>query len=406
MSGTARVIPRRAYWVIAHAVIVLSFSRHLIAPLIDRGDLAATDFTVFYTGWSLVLTDPGHTYDVEAQRRTQAAIMQDRHFEGGVMTFYYPPHAAVALALFAALGFENAFRLWTALQIACALLLVRWLLELLGPRERLDRWVAATAVLAFLPLLYALQIGQISIAMTLALVGFWRAFARARDAQAGLGLLALTVKPQLWPVPLLLLLATRRLRPVAWLALAGMPLVLAACLVLGPRAWLDYPAAARRLEGFVAGGGHDHMLNLRGCLTRLVGVGHPGAVLAISAAVLVLASVAVYQLLRHRARVGAVPAVAFAASLALELPVNLHLHLQDALAWVVPLVIFAAYLRGREATRFEVFALAWPLVFVLTAAVETATGRLLVVPPPLVLAMILATWMLRRLRHDESRGLP
>jgi hypothetical protein len=406
--------PRRVYWVIAHAVIVLAFARYVIAPLVDRRELAATDFTVFYTGWSLVLTEPAHTYDVEAQRRAQAEIMRDRHFAGGVMTFYYPPHVAVALAPLALLGFENAFRAWIALQLACAFLLIRWLQELAGVRDRLargrlgrqrlDQWVLATAVLAFLPLLYALQIGQFSIAMTLALVGFWRAFADGRDARAGLWLLVLTVKPQLLPVPLLLMLASRRPRILGWLCLWGAPPALAASLVLGPRVWLDYPAYARRLEGFVAGGSHDHMLNLRGLLTRLAGPGHDAPIFAASALAFAVACLAVYVLFRRAARRGPIVAGVFGAGLALELPVNLHLHLQDALVWVVPLAIASAEPRadGGAARGFQLFALSWPLVFVLTSAVETATGRLLPVPPPLVLAAILAAWTVREVGRAGS----
>src|SRR5207248_73200 len=142
--------------------------------------------------------------------------------------------------------------------------------------------VLATAVLAFLPLLYSLQIGQFSISMCLALVGFWRAFARGRDGRAALWLLVLTVKPQLLPVPLLLVLASRRPRILGWLCLWGAPFALVTSFVLGPRVWLDYPAHARRLEGFVAGGSHDHMLNLRGLLTRLAGPGHDGSILVVS----------------------------------------------------------------------------------------------------------------------------
>jgi hypothetical protein len=389
-----------------HAAIVLAFARYLVAPLVDRHELAATDFTVFYTGWSLVLTDPAHTYDVEAQRRAQAAIMRDRHFEGGVMTFYYPPHVAVALAPFAALGFESAFRLWTALALAGVALLIRWLWALAGLEGRLDRWVLATAVVAFLPLLYALQIGQLySIAVTVALVGFWCSFSRGHDGRAALWLLALTVKPQLLPVPLLLVLATRRFRIAGWLALAATPFVLVASVVLGPRVWLDYPAAARHLEGFVAGGSHDHMLNLRGLLTRLFGLGYDEPIFVASVVAFVAVCVGVYLLMRREARLrrGPLPAAVFAAALALALPVNLHLHLQDALVWVVPLAILSAPGADEAATtRLRVFALSWPLVYVLTFAAETALGRLLPVPPPLVLGVVLAVWSVRALPPTRS----
>jgi hypothetical protein len=399
---------RRVYWVLVHTAIVLAFARYLIAPLVDRTQAVATDFTVFYTGWSLVLADPARTYDVEAQRRVQADIMQDRHFEGGVMTFYYPPHVAVALSPFAALGFETAFRLWALLQLALLALLLRWLWVLAAADDRVDRAVLATAVVAFLPVLYTLQIGQFSIIVAVALVGFWRAFDRGQDARAGLWLLALTIKPQLLPVPLLLLLASRRLRPLAWSCLWAAPLVALATLVMGPRVWLAYPAAARRLEQYVAGGSHDYMLNLRGLLTRLAGLGHERPIFGVCVAALGLASLGSYLLLRRFASRGRVPAVAFAAALAVALPVNLHLHLQDAALWTIPLAIFAGHLRASDArwTRFATFALAWPLAFVATYAVESALGRLLPVPPALVLGVALAVWMLRELLAHPRQAVP
>jgi hypothetical protein len=401
-----RALPRRLYWVILHLTILLAFSRYFVAPLVDREEVIATDFTVFYTGWSLVLSDPAHTYDVDAQRRVQGEIMGSRRFKGGVMTFYYPPHAALALAPFAKLGFQNAFRLWTALQLGCLLVLVRWLWGLAGLRERLDRWVLATAVLAFTPVLYTLQIGQLSIAMTLALVGFWRAFDRRCDWQAGLWLLVLTTKPHLLIVPLLLLVASRRWRPCTWAALWGAPLLIAATLVLGPRVWLDYPAHVKVLENFVAGGSHDHMLNLRGFITRLVGPDHDATIFRICAAAFALGCVAIYRLLRGFAARGAVPPVAFGAAVAVGLPVAMHLHFQDAIVWAVPLVVFAAHLgvATSEGRRFASFALAWPILYVVTLAAERASGRLLLVPPPLVLAVILAGWMLRSLSVERTRA--
>jgi hypothetical protein len=383
--------------VFLHLAITVAFGRLLVAPLVDRAEAGATDFTVFYTGWSLVLHDRAHVYDVEAQRHVQAEILGDRQFLGGVMTFYYPPHAAVAFAPLALLDFHDAFRVWMLLQVAAAALLIRWLLELGALPGKLDRWVLATAVLAFLPLLYTLQIGQFSIAMTVALLGFWRAFERGRDARAGAWLLALTIKAQLLPVPFLLLLAARRFRPLGWLAVWAAPIVALATAVLGVRAWRDYPAAVRYLEGFVAGGSHDHMLNLRGWLTRLAGPGHDRVIVAASTVAFATTTALAYGLLRRHARRGPIPPIAFAAALALELPTSLHLHLQDALCWCIPLVVFAT--RGGGAApwsrRFAPFALCWPLVFVVGYAAETMAGRLSPIPLPLVLAAILLGWISR-----------
>jgi hypothetical protein len=144
------------------------------------------------------------------------------------------------------------------------------------------------------------------------------------------------------------------------------------------------------------------MLNLRGLLTRLLGPGHDGPIFAASALVFATASAAIYRIFRRayrRSSDGAIPPGVFAAGLALALPVNVHLHLQDALVWVVPLAILSAPVGGaRDFARFRAFALCWPLVFVLTFAAETALGRLLPVQPPLVLATILAAWALREVR--------
>src|SRR4029077_7592432 len=105
-----------------------------------------------------------------------------------------------------------------------------------------------------------------------------------------------------------------------------------------------------------------------------------------------------------------VPAIAFAAALALQLPANLHLHLQDALVWVLPMVMFAATLREEGAPgrfeRFARFALCWPMVFVLTHALEIATGRLLPIPPQLVLAIALLVWIVREVQREGGAGRP
>jgi hypothetical protein len=392
-----RSLPRRAFWVILHLAITAAFARLLVAPVVYRAEAGATDFTVFYTGWSLALHDPAHIYDVEAQRRVQADILRDRHFKGGVMTFYYPPHAAIAFAPLALLDFHDAFRVWMLLQLAAAALLVRWLLQLSGLEGKLDRWVLGTAVLAFLPLLYALQIGQLSIAMTVALIGFWRAFDRRRDAEAGAWLLALTVKAQLLPVPCLVLLAARRLRPVGWMAIWAAPIVALATAVLGVGAWRAYPEAVRHLEGFVAGGSHDHMLNLRGLLSRLFGLDHDRAIVAVCTAAFAATTFVAYVWLRRQARRGPIPLTAFAAALALELPTSLHLHLQDVLVWTIPLVVFSTRSGAAAAwsRRFAPFALAWPLAFVVAYATEAASGHLLPIPVPLALAAVAIAWISR-----------
>jgi hypothetical protein len=219
-----------------------------------------------------------------------------------------------------------------------------------------------------------------------------------------LWLALLTIKPQLLVVPLLIVAATRRWRPVAWLCAWSAPAVLATTVVLGPRIWIDYPGHMRHLEQFVGGGPYEHMLNLRGCLQRLAGAGHDQAIFSVSIAALLIGLAVSYRLLRRNVHSGVVPAGALAAAFAIFLPLNPHLHLQDALLWAIPLVFFAADLRARAlpTQAFDRFALSWPTLYVLTQAVESALGHSLPIPPALVLAAILAVWTVRTVRTTEA----
>src|ERR1043166_4073013 len=77
------------------AGFALSEFRHLAAP----ASSLISDFTVFCTGWTLILQHRAAAlYDEAAQRATQQALLHGMHFEGGLMAFLTPPHAALASA--------------------------------------------------------------------------------------------------------------------------------------------------------------------------------------------------------------------------------------------------------------------------------------------------------------------
>src|SRR4051794_10476882 len=57
--------------------------------------LVGSDFTVFWTAWTLILHGPSSAlYSEAAQRATQQSLMRGGQFEGGLMAFLNPPHAA------------------------------------------------------------------------------------------------------------------------------------------------------------------------------------------------------------------------------------------------------------------------------------------------------------------------
>src|SRR5450432_1658905 len=104
------------------AAVALGLAYHLGRELASPRELAGTDFTVFRTGWSLILSGrAAELYDATAQGAVQRSLLGavgSPGFPGGLMAFLYPPHAALAgcalEGIARALGGPAAFWAWTA----------------------------------------------------------------------------------------------------------------------------------------------------------------------------------------------------------------------------------------------------------------------------------------------------
>src|SRR5207245_262773 len=100
-------------------------------------------------------------YDEAAQRATQELLMFGMHFEGGLMAFLNPPHAALASAPFGWLadrrGEQTAFIVWTSANLTVLAILVRSLLDEWGMTTRQHKLMLASAVLGFYPVFCALK---------------------------------------------------------------------------------------------------------------------------------------------------------------------------------------------------------------------------------------------------------
>ena len=306
------------------AAIAVGLAFHLARELVSTPEMTATDFTVFRTGWSLIVDGRARElYDPAAQTAVQTALLAkvgSAGFQSGTMAFLHPPHAALAgcaLELVArGLGTAPAFWLWTACSLAFLAHLVRLVRGELGLDRRATALVAVSLA-AFYPVLETLQQGQVSALLGVAALACVVAARQGRSLAAALWLLALSIKPQTLPA-LVVVLAVRRERRVLGLAaLLGAAAVVVTALVLGPRVWWDYLTGLRALERYFGAGTPDHMPTVRGFLTRLVGVGrHRAAVDALTiAAWLGAIAAAGAAALRTRASDGR---AAFAAALALE----------------------------------------------------------------------------------------
>jgi Glycosyltransferase family 87 len=362
----------------------LGFAAVLYRNLSQPGGMLATDFTVFWSAWTLILR--GHAaslYDAAAQAAAQESLMYGMHFEGGLMAFLNPPHAALAGVPFGWLagraGEQIAFIVWTAASVAGLAWLVRLLLDEWRPSTPRDRWLLVSAVLGFYPVFCALKNGQPSVLLALAVLGVYRAVRAARPWAGAAWLLALSIKPQLMPIVAVFLAASGCWRMLVYGAALIAGAAVATGAALGPAIWIEYVRQVPRLERFWGSGTPDYMINARGALLRVVGLANATWVDPLGYALWLTATAAVAAVLVAR-RVDRTDDArpAYAWTIAIALLFNPHLFVHDAIIWIVPIVLFAAALRDadRDWLPFVAFALAWPFVFAVASSVSHKGGRL------------------------------
>jgi hypothetical protein len=331
----------------------------------------------------------------------QHLLMGGREFEGGLMAFLNPPHAAIAGAPLGWLADHTSLRLaFLAWCIVNVLLLIRldYLVRLrIGAEQGETRWMITFALLAFYPVSYTLAVGQLSLLLAVSACELLRALEIERPFAAAVWLAVLSVKPQILP-PLILMLAIRGYwRALGWAALIGIGLVLATAAILGPAIWFEYLRNLHALEQFFAAGTPTYMMNLRGALTRALGSNvSPGVVYAICVGAWIVAMAALALLLaRRRDHDEAALRTDFAMTLAVALFFSPHLFPQDTVMWVVVLAAYWQSLRSRadDGQWFAAFALCWPLVFAVTLGLERAMAapHLRVTPVTLLMVVALAT---------------
>jgi hypothetical protein len=410
----ARILRRSAIAINAGLAIgcAAAFVKYCATP----EGLDASDFSVFWTGWSLILHGPvSGLYDVAAQRLTQQRLLGGGHFEGGLMSFVNPPHAALASApigwLAEHLGRQAAFIIWASANLTVLALFVRALCEEWGATTREHRFMIATALAGFYPVYCTLKNGQTSILLALAVLGVYRAARDARPWIGALWLVVLSIKPQLVPMLFVYLAVRRSWRTIACAAVLMAAVVGASALVLGPMVWVDYLTKIHALELYWGSGTPVYMMNLRGVLTRAVGLSAHATIDALSKVVWLAAmAVVALVLVGRRADRAADPRPAYAFAVAISLLTNPHLFLHDTIIWTVPLLLSAAARRdaGQSWQPFVRLALAWPLLFFVSGSLlDRNSGRLVWLDPEMTLLVITAAiigiaWP--SAREDDARA--
>jgi hypothetical protein len=213
----------------------------LIAQL--SGPAHVVDLLAFYAGGAVFVHHPEQLYRPEA---VLAVEEQLRWGADGRLQFWNPPLGAVLFAPLTGLPFGVAHLVWVAISLvafgtACWLIAPR----LSGERSWLA-WLVTSPL--YMPLQFALIMGQPTLLMLLGFAGFVRLSERNRLARAALALLPLTLKPQLLPTYGLVLLTGRRFGALALLALPALLVSGVFFGLTGPATLADYLAQSAAIS--------------------------------------------------------------------------------------------------------------------------------------------------------------
>lgn len=357
------------------------------------------DFTAFYTGWTLVVDGLAlDLYDYDLQTMTQQRILEGRHLADGLLAFYYPPHAAVFFAPLGKLTLDQAYLVWTGLQVGL-LVCICWILWRHLSREGVSpaaRWLLISTVVALPFVGTTLLLGAFSTLMLLCVLCFALALRRGDDLGAGLWVVLMTFKPQVAFLPGLILVAARRWKAVGVLMFSGLLIFALTSLGLGSQIWASFGRAL--LTAFGADGSlgvaPSAMYNLRGLCAGVFGDRFAGSGDTIGLAGFIASVVLTLWMWSGVRRGGADFDLWMSATLLMSVFLNLHVNPQDGILLVVPAMLFWHYLRrvGRGAQMFGIIVSICPALFWVTERFLSAP--VLGLRAPVVVMVGLGIWML------------
>jgi hypothetical protein len=215
----------------------------------QRPALVGVAYLTILVGGFAVVRAAHNVWTVDALRNLAAASALQHGTFGSVPDYLYSPLAAALTVPALALPSDVSVMLWLAFKIALLLAGTAIATRGLGQVERV---LVAIAVIGFLPILYDLELGNVTVLVVVAVAAIvWTPDRLVTGIPLGL-ILATAPKPQLIPILVWLLVAHRRA-----LVGAGVTAILATLIGLaltGPTAysaWLD----ALRAPAYLNSGG-------------------------------------------------------------------------------------------------------------------------------------------------------
>ncbi|HEX9559629.1 MAG TPA: glycosyltransferase family 87 protein [Candidatus Dormibacteraeota bacterium] len=188
------------------------------------------DFTFYYAAARIGVTHGWQSiYDLGLQQSELDAI-GSRIKIAELARYISPPPLAWLAVPFTLLPYPIAYMSWSALLLAA--LAGTWYLG--APGAGPARLIHLVAALAWLPVIYALQLGQPGLFVALGVAGSYALLRKERQFLSGLALGVMVLKPQLGFLLPFALLASGRYRAVAGAAVGIGLLSLASAVSVGP----------------------------------------------------------------------------------------------------------------------------------------------------------------------------
>ena len=320
------------------AVLFAAFDLYQWA-LAYASDNFHNDFTFYYAaarigvthGWAAI-------YDLRLQQEALDALGSRIQIAELARYISPPPVAWIALPL-TLVQFQLAYAIWAAL----LLLALAWTWYLAAPGVGRSRIIHLAAALAWLPLIYGLQLGQPELFVVLGVAGCYALLRANHPTWAGVALGAIVLKPQLAFLVPAALLVGGRYRAFGGSVLAIGLLTLAAVLVVGP----DGVSAYQQRLSFAAGVPVNSELTIAPLLGNLTAARVIQGLMAIW-------SLAIVYRLRRRG-----PEWLFVPALVGSVIASPYLHLDDLV-----MIGLAAWLYLRTSPRPR-----WSWVFVLALVI-------------------------------------
>lgn len=196
------------------------------------------DFTFYYAAARIGLEHGWQSiYDLKLQQTELDAIGSRIHV-AELARYISPPPVAWLAAPLTGLPYTAALGVWTALLLTALVLAWRLAAPGIGPA----RLILLGAAIGWLPVIYALQLGQPGLLVALGVAASYALLRANRPVWAGVALGAIALKPQLaFLVPVALLVARQNRAFLGSVAALGL-LAVASALALGSGGIASYAA--------------------------------------------------------------------------------------------------------------------------------------------------------------------